>query len=58
MKKILHFIIEPIKFIGSRTFSNKVVAFFDRNKWLIYVIAFLVALGFVFFKYVYPELVR
>ncbi len=57
MKRILHFIIEPIKFIGSRDLSNKLVLFFDRHKWLVYVIAFFVALTAVFFKYVYPEII-
>ena len=57
MKKILHFFIEPIKFVGSRSFSNKVVSFFDRNKWLVYVLAFLIAVAAIFFKYIYPELI-
>ncbi|MBN3491000.1 hypothetical protein JV173_05660 [Acholeplasma equirhinis] len=54
MKKFFHFFLEPIRFFGSRDLSAKIVGFFDRHGWLVYVLAFLVALAGVFFKYMYP----
>jgi hypothetical protein len=56
-KKIFNLIFEPFKFFGSRDLSTKVVAFFDHHGWLVYVIAFLFALGTVFFKYIFPVLI-
>ena len=37
MKSIFKFIVEPIRYIGSRGFAEMVVKFFDRHEWLIYV---------------------
>ena len=54
--KIIHFIFEPIRFIGSRDLSNRFVNLFNKHKWLAFVIAFLVSLLAVFLKYIYPTL--
>ncbi|WP_156921273.1 hypothetical protein [Acholeplasma granularum] len=56
MKNILKFIIEPIRFIGSRGFAESVIKFFDRHEWLIYLVAFFIALLAVFFIYIQPVL--
>jgi len=56
MKTILKFLIEPIRYIGSRGFAEMVVKFFDRHDWLIYVVAFFVALIAVFLIYIQPVL--
>mgnify|MGYP000895440422 CR=1 FL=1 len=57
IKSILKFIIEPIRFFGSRGMAEKVVKFFDRHEWLVFVVAFIIALGAVFLIYIYPSLV-
>ena len=56
MKTILKFIIEPVRYIGSRGFAELIVKFFDRHEWLIYVVAFIIATIAVFMIYVYPVL--
>lgn len=56
IKNILRFIIEPIRFFGSRGLAEKVVKFFDRHEWLVFVVAFIIALVAVFIIYIYPEL--
>lgn len=57
VKKIIHFLLEPVRFLGSRDLSDKIVQFFDRHKWLVFVVAFVIALVAVFVKYIYPELI-
>lgn len=56
MKVFFKFLVEPIRYLGSRGFAEMVVKFFDRHEWLIYVVAFIVALFIVFMIYVQPVL--
>lgn len=49
--KILSFIFEPVRFVGSRNFSNIVVKFFDKHKWLIYVVALIITGVIFYIKY-------
>ncbi len=56
MKSIFKFIVEPIRYIGSRGFAEMVVNFFDRHEWLIYVVAFFIALVAIFLIYIQPVL--
>ncbi|WP_026400060.1 hypothetical protein [Acholeplasma equifetale] len=55
-KEIITLLIEPVRFFGSRNFSGKIVGIFDRHKWLVYVLAFVIALTFVVIKYIVPYL--
>ncbi|HHX75813.1 MAG TPA: hypothetical protein GX698_00375 [Acholeplasmataceae bacterium] len=56
MKAFFKFLIEPIRYLGSRGFADVVVKFFDRHEWLIYVVAFVVALITIFIIYIQPAL--
>lgn len=56
-KKIIHFLFEPVRFLGSRDLSDKIVQFFDRHKWLYFVVALIISLAAVFVKYIYPEII-
>lgn len=56
MKTLIKFLIEPIRYLGSRGFAEMVVKFFDRHEWLIYVVAFMITLIIVFLIYVQPLL--
>lgn len=57
MKKILEIILQPIQSIGKLAVSDKLIAFFDKRRYMIYLIAGLVTLVIVFFVYIYPNLV-
>lgn len=56
IKKIIHFLFEPVRFLGSRDLSDKIVQLFDRHKWLVFVVAFVISFVAIFVKYVYPEI--
>ncbi|ABX81959.1 hypothetical protein [Acholeplasma laidlawii] len=56
MKSFLKFLVEPIRYLGSRGFAETVVKFFDRHEWLIYVVAFIVTVFIMFMIYVQPVL--
>lgn len=56
MKNIMKFFLEPIRFLGSRGVSDRIVKFFDRHPWLIYIVALFISLGAIFMMYIAPVL--
>lgn len=54
--KVLHFLIEPFRFFGSRDLSDNIVQFFNNYPWTVYVLAFIISLGLVFGIHIYPNL--
>ncbi|VEU83077.1 hypothetical protein [Acholeplasma hippikon] len=52
IKQILNFIFEPVRFVGSRNISNVIVKFFDKHKWLIYVLALVITTAVFIIYYI------
>ncbi len=56
MRKIIDLILQPIQAIGKHSVSDRVINFFGKRPYLIYVLAFIVTLLYIFFKYIFPAL--
>jgi hypothetical protein len=52
IKKILTFIFEPLRAFANRNLAEKTAAFFSKNKWMIYLVSFLITLVVLFITYV------
>lgn len=52
-KKLFSFIFEPTKYFGSRDISSKFVSFFTKFPWMTYLLAFVITLVIMYFKYVH-----
>lgn len=51
LKKILLFIINPFSTFGIGKSSDKVAKTFNKNGYLIYILAFVVTIAIIFFTY-------
>jgi len=56
LKKFLTLVFEPLKAFSNRNIAEKTSNYFNKNKWLAYVISFLITLAIMLFKYVIPGL--
>ena len=54
MKKIIELIFNPFKALARIPIADKIVAFFDKRPYMIYVAATFITLAFIFFKYIFP----
>jgi hypothetical protein len=52
IKTILTFIFEPLKAFANRNLAEKTSAFFNKNKWMIYVVSLIFTLLILFITYV------
>jgi len=52
IKKILTFIFEPLRAFANRNIAEKTSTFFSKNKWMIYVVSFLITLVVLVITYV------
>lgn len=51
LKKILTFIFEPLKTLSNRNIAEKTSSYFNKNKWMIYVVSFLITFIVLFVTY-------
>lgn len=51
-KTILTFIFEPLKAFANRNLAEKTSAYFNKNKWMIYVVSFIITLLIIVITYV------
>lgn len=56
MKKLLTLIFQPLKYLASRSFAEKVSIYFTKHRWMVYLVSLLITLLIVFFSYILPEL--
>lgn len=56
MKKILNLIFEPLKAISNRNFAEKLSVFYSKNRWLSFVLAFIITAIMIFLVYILPNL--
>lgn len=52
IKKILTLIFEPLRAFANRNIAEKTSSFFNKNKWMIYVVSFLITLAVLFITYI------
>lgn len=52
LKRILTLIFEPLRAFANRNLAEKTSSFFNKNKWMIYVVSFLITLLVLFITYV------
>ncbi len=52
LKRILTLIFEPLRAFANRNLAEKTSSFFSKNKWMIYVVSFLITLFVLFITYV------
>lgn len=52
LKKILTLIFEPLKALSNRNIAEKTSSYFNKNKWMIYVVSFLITLLVLFITYI------
>lgn len=52
LKKILTLIFEPLKALSNRNIAEKTSSYFNKNKWMIYVVSFLITLLVLFVTYI------
>jgi hypothetical protein len=55
-KKLLNIILEPLKAFANRNFAEKTAIYFSKNKWMIYVLSFLLTVLMLVLFYVVPNL--
>ncbi len=51
LKKILTFIFEPLKAFANRNLAEKTSNYFNKNKWMIYVLSFVLTALILFITY-------
>lgn len=56
MKKILDFILQPFNYLSGKQGAEKISVFISKNKYLVYVISFVITLAIIFFMYIFPNL--
>ena len=56
LKKLMNIILEPLKAFANRNFAEKTAIYFSKNKWMIYVLSFIVTLIMLALFYVVPNL--
>lgn len=52
LKTILTFIFEPLKAFANRNLAEKTSTFFNKNKWMIYVVSLIFTLLIIIITYV------
>lgn len=52
IKSILTFIFEPLRAFANRNIAEKVSTYFSKNKWMIYVVSFIITLLIILITYV------
>jgi hypothetical protein len=52
IKNILTFIFEPLKAFANRNLAEKVSTYFNKNKWMIYVVSFMITILIILITYV------
>jgi t-SNARE complex subunit (syntaxin) len=52
LKKILTLLFEPLKAFANRNLAEKTSAFFYKNKWMIYVVSFIITMLVLVITYV------
>ena len=52
LKRILTLVFEPLRTFANRNLAEKTSSFFNKNKWMIYVVSFLITLIILFITYV------
>lgn len=52
LKKILTLIFEPLKALANRNIAEKTSSYFNKNRWMIYVVSFLITLVVLFVTYI------
>ena len=52
LKRILTLVFEPLRAFANRNLAEKTSSFFNKNKWMIYVVSFLITLIILFITYV------
>jgi hypothetical protein len=55
-KKLLNIILEPLKAFANRNFAEKTAIYFSKNKWMIYVLSFILTMLMLVLFYVVPHL--
>jgi len=51
IKKILTLLFEPLKAFANRNLAEKISIYFNKNKWMTYVIALIFTLIIIFLGY-------
>ncbi|HAX01982.1 MAG: hypothetical protein A2Y45_02635 [Tenericutes bacterium GWC2_34_14] len=52
LKKILTLIFEPLKALSNRNLAEKTSSFFNKNRWMIYVVSFIITMLVLIITYV------
>jgi len=56
LKKFLTLIFEPLKAFSNRNIAEKTATYFNKNKWLAYVVSIVITLAILVIKYVIPNI--
>ncbi|MDY0075242.1 MAG: hypothetical protein WC992_04320 [Acholeplasmataceae bacterium] len=52
LRKIITLIFEPLKALSNRNIAEKTSSYFAKNKWMVYVLAFVITMAILFITYV------
>jgi hypothetical protein len=55
MKRLFTLIVEPLKFFASKNFAEKASVYFNKNKAMTFLVAFVITLMIIFFAYILPN---
>jgi hypothetical protein len=54
MKTFLQIITNPISFITKFSISDKLIKFVEKRPWIIFIIAAVLVIIYIFFRYIFP----